>query len=84
MALGLKFANKTQLLAELRTRYKRAEKEEVYRLAYKLYEAYLAGDITAADIQTAWGLTSGQLNTFRTKVQGYHDVYAQQLNAVGE
>lgn len=84
MALGLKHATKAQLLDALRARYKSASKEEVYRLAYKLYEAYLAGDITGADIKSAWGFNNQQLTTFQTKVQGLHDTYAQILSATGE
>ena len=61
-------ATKAQYAAAIRQAYRDATKEESWRLAYKIYSRYQAGDFTAAQLAAAFGITVGKLNTFATNV----------------
>ena len=77
-------ATKQDYANALRAAYKDAEKEELYRLSYKLYSRYDAGDLTAQELRTAFGMTPSEFSVFATKVQGYHDAWVTMRAAVGE
>jgi hypothetical protein len=78
-------ATKAQYAAAIRETYKHAEKEELYRLAYKLYSRYQAGDFTAAQLRAAFGMTTPEFNDFATnKLIPAHDAWIAMQSAVGE
>lgn len=78
-------ATKADYAAGIRQAYKEFTKEELWRLAYKLYERYQARDFTAAQLRTAFGMTTPQFNDFaKNKLIPAHDRYAELLAAVGE
>ena len=85
MALTLKYQTKAQLLTRLRERYRTLSKHELAKLAAWLYDRYVAGDFTAAQIRTAFGLdTAAKWDAFRTKIQTLRDQYVAIDGAVGE
>ena len=78
-------ATKAQYAAAIREAYRNAEKEELYRVAYKLYSRYQAGDFTAAQLMTAFNMTGPELTTFaNTKLIPYHDAWVVMQTAVAE
>jgi len=85
MALTLRYQTKAQLLARLRERYRTLSKHELAKLAAWLYDRYVAGDFTAAQIRTAFSLdTTAKWDAFRTKIQALRDQYVAIDGAVGE
>jgi glutathione S-transferase len=85
MALTLKYQTKAQLLARLRERYRTLSKHNLAKLAAWLYDRYVDGDFTAAQIRTAFGLdTQAKWDAFRTKIQALRDQYVSIEGAVGE
>lgn len=84
MALNLKHATKTQLVQRLRERFKAASREEVWRMAAMLKSHYDAGDFTAAQLRTAFGMTAGQFSTFADKLLVWANKWADLKAANGE
>jgi glutathione S-transferase len=85
MALTLKYQTKAQLLTRLRERYRTLSKHELAKLAAWLYDRYVDGDFTAAQIRTAFGLdTQAKWDVFRIKIQTLRDQYVAIDGAVGE
>ena len=78
-------ATKAQYASAIREAYRNAEKEELYRVAYKLYSRYQAGDFTAAQLMAAFNMTGPELTTFaNTKLIPYHDAWVVMQTAVAE
>ena len=85
MALTLKHATKAQLAAAFRERYREARGVEAGRLATKLMTWYADGDITVAQIRTAFDLdTTAKWDAFRTRTQALAAKYAELVAAGGE
>ena len=85
MALTLRYQTKTQLLTRLREKYKSSSKQQLAKLAAWLYDRYVDGDFTAAQIRTAFGLdTTAKWDAFRTKIQTLRDQYVAIDGTVGE
>ena len=85
MALNLKHQTAAEFVARLREKYRNSSKDECARLAYWLYERYAAGDVTQAQIRTAFGLdTTAKWTAFRDKVLALRDHWAAILAARGE
>ena len=84
MALVLKHATKAQLVERLRERFRHAEREEVWRLAAKMKHWYDAGDVTAAQLRTAFGMTAAQFSTFAGKLTTWAEKWADLQAARGE
>ena len=78
-------ATKEQYATAIRQAHKEAKKEELYRIAYKLYSRYQAGDFTAQHLMTAFNMTGPELNTFATnKLIPAHDAWVALQAAEGE
>lgn len=74
MALNLRHQTNAEFVARFKARYRRAEKEERARMAHWLYNRFAAGDITQAQIRTAFNLSTTQEWTdFRDKVLALRD-----------
>jgi len=76
MALKLQHQTAAQFVARLRQRWQDADKDEKARIGAWLLARYDAGDITAAQIRTAFNLTAGQLTTFATRLRALADARA--------
>jgi len=75
MAIVLKYATKTKLIAALALAYESSTGLETERLAAKLYDAYFAGDITEAEITAHYSLTKNQFDKFIGDVKIQSDKY---------
>lgn len=85
MALPIKHQTPAQFLARFRERYRNAEREECARMAAWLYNAYQAGEFTAAQIRTAFNLnTQAKWDAFRNKVMTLRDQWVAIQEAKGE
>lgn len=84
MALNLKYQTTQEFANRLRERYRTSDKEECARLAAWLYDHYQAGDFTAAQLRTAFGMDTTQFQTFVTKVQTLRDHWLAVQAAQGE
>ena len=60
MPLDLKHQTKVQYLQRLRRDYRAAVKMEACRLAHRILKHLSDGDVTQAQMQTAWGMTAGE------------------------
>lgn len=69
MALNLKHQTPAQFVARFREAYRNAEREQVARMARWLLLRIAAGDITDAQVRSAFGLTVTQWNTKKTLMQ---------------
>ena len=69
MALDLQHQTPAQFAARLSARFKAASGVEKGRLATWLYDRYQAGDVTAAQLRNAFGMTVTQFNAFVTRIQ---------------
>jgi len=78
-------ATKAQYAAAIRAAFKDATKEEAWRIAFKIYSRFQAGDFTAQQLATAFGVTVAELNTFATNVLiPAHDNYLALQAAEGQ
>ena len=68
MALNLQHQTATQFAARLRERYRNCTKQETARLAKWILDHLEAGDFTDLQIRNAFGLTSGQWTTLKSKM----------------
>ena len=69
MALNLQHQTAAEFAARLVVRFKAASQMEKGRLATWIYDHYQAGDFTALQLRTAFGMTVTQFNTFVTRIQ---------------
>ena len=83
--LGLQHQTAAAFAARLRERYRSAEREELVRFAWWIIEQIVAGNVTDAQVRTAFGLTAGQYSTLKSaRLQPAHDAWAAVLAAKGE
>jgi len=76
MALTLNHQTVAQFVTRLRKRIAAADKLEKARLATWLYDRFAAGDITQAQIRTAFDLdTTAKWEAFRDKIIALRDYY---------
>jgi len=69
MAINLQHQTPAEFAARLRARFKAASQTEKGRIATWLYDHYQAGDFTALQLRTAFGMTVTQFNAFVTRIQ---------------
>lgn len=84
MALSLKYQTAAQFAARLRERYRNASKEEAARIATWILNRIEAGDITDAQVRSAFGLTAGQYTTLKTKMTNLRASWLAVQAAAGE
>lgn len=68
MALNLRHQTAAQFAARLRERYRNASREEAARIATWVLDRIEAGDITDAQMRTAFSLTAAQWTTLKAKM----------------
>jgi hypothetical protein len=73
-----------QLAARFRAAYRAASREQAARLAYWLLERINAGQVTDAQVQSAFGLTAAQYTAMKARATTLHDGWAAVLAAAGE
>ena len=69
MPISLQHQTAAQFADRLVRRFKAASQFEKGRLATWLYDRYQAGDFTAAQLRTAFGMNVTQFNAFVTRIQ---------------
>ena len=69
MALGLQHQTAAQFADRLRAKWRAAEKLEKGRLATWIIDRHTAGDITTAQIRTAFQLDAAQFTAFAARLQ---------------
>jgi hypothetical protein len=84
MALNLQHQTLPQFLARFRARFKGASKAEACRLAAVIIGYIDAGDVTDAQIKTAFGLTAGQWTTLKAKLNTMKSTHEAVQAAGGE
>jgi len=81
---ALRFQNATQFVARVREFYRDRDKEALALVAVWLRNRIAAGDLTETQVQNAFGFTTPQWNTFKTKMQSLANAYDEVNAAVGE
>lgn len=84
MALNLQYQTPAQFAARLRERYRGASREEAARLATWLLNRIEAGDLTDAQVRNAFGMTTTQYNTFKTRLTNLRTAWTAVQAAQGE
>ena len=84
MALNLQHQTAAEFVSRFREKYRNSSREECARLAAWLYDRYAAGDVTAAQIKTAFGLSDAQWLVFRDKVLALREHWLAVQAAQGE
>ena len=84
MALNLKHQTAAQFAARLRERYRNASREECARIATWILNRIEAGDITDAQVRTAFGLTVTQYNNLKTRMTNLRTNWLAVQAAAGE
>jgi hypothetical protein len=74
----------SQLADAVRDRYRSAKGEEAARLARWIMDAYDAGRFTAAQLRTAFGMTTEQLIALQTRLNALRTQLNDVENATGE
>ena len=82
--MELKHQTPAQFIARFRARYRTADKEDLARLAYWLHARYTAGDITGAQIRSAFDLNASQATAFLSRVLTLRAHWQAILDARGE
>jgi hypothetical protein len=76
--------SKAQFMARLREEYRRRSQAELAQLAYWIIERLNSGQITDAELQAAFGLSSGQYTNYKARAVTLHDDWAVILSATSE
>ena len=84
MALVLNHQTAAQFVARFREAYRNANKERAAKLAAFLYDRVQAGDVTAAQVRTAFGFTAPQFTAFQSRILALRDHYVAMQQAAGE
>lgn len=84
MALLLKHQTVQEFVARVREAYRDGDPARIIRIARFLIARVQAGDITEAQIRTAFGINVTQWNTLKDKMKGYIDADNVVKSAVGE
>jgi len=69
MAFNPKHQTKVQYLRRLRDRYRDATKMDACRLANRMLRHLADGDVTQAQMQTAWGMTAQEWTAKAVQLQ---------------
>ena len=75
MALDLHHQTPAEFAARLVARFKAASQLDKGRIATWIYDHYQAGDFTAAQLRTAFGMTTTQFTAFVTRIQTLRSRY---------
>lgn len=75
MALTLHHQTAAEFADRLVVRFKAASQVEKGRIATWIYDHYQAGDFTALQLRTAFGMTVGEFLAFVTRIQTLRDHY---------
>ena len=84
MALLLKHQTVEAFVARVRAAYRDASSERLVAIARFIVSRVQAGDITVAQVRAAFGLTSAQWTTLRTKMENLIAADNAVKSAVGE
>lgn len=84
MPLNLQHQTAAQFVARFREAYRTSNKERAAKLAAWLYDRVQAGDITAAQVRTAFGFNAAQFTAFQSRILALRDHYVAVQQAVGE
>jgi hypothetical protein len=84
MALLLKHQTAEAFVARVRAAYRDGTPTRVIAIARFIIARIQAGDITVAQVRTAFGLTSAQWTTLRTKMENLIAADNAVKSAVGE
>jgi len=84
MALLLKHQTAAQFIARFREAYRNSDRERCVQLAKFVIARIQAGDITDAQVRSAFGLNSTQWNTLKTKMNNWIAAHNTLQAAVGE
>ena len=84
MPLNPQHQTVAQYLVRLRGMFRDATKIEAARLANRIIDHILAGDVTDTQVRTAFGLNTTQYNALKTKLTTLRDNYLAVQSAAGE
>lgn len=84
MALLLKHQTVGDFVARLREAYRESQGERTVKLARFIVARVDAGDLTDVELREAFGKTTAQWNTMKTKLRGLQNSRNQILSAIGE
>lgn len=84
MALNLKHQTPAQLAARFREQFKAASGERAGKMARWLIDRIQSGDVTDAQMRSAFGLTTTQYNAMKTRMTTLANQYSAVVSARGE
>jgi len=84
MALLLKHQTAEQFIARFREAYRNSDRERCIQLARFVISRIQAGDITDAQVRSAFGLNTTQWNNLKTKMNNWITAQNTVQSAVGE
>lgn len=84
MALQLRYATLTQLGNAFRDRFRKASKEEAWRLANWLLNRIADGTFTDNQVRNFFNLTVAEYNSFKTRLQTMQSRWLELQSAAGE
>ena len=84
MALLLKHQTAAQFVSRFREAFRNSERERCVQLAKFVISRIQAGDLTDAQVRTAFGLTVTQWNNLKTKMNNWITAHNTLQAAVGE
>lgn len=84
MALILKHQTVEAFIARVRQAYRDGNSEQLVKIARFLIARVQAGDVTDAQLRTAFSLNTTQWNTLKTKMQALINADNTVKSAVGE
>jgi hypothetical protein len=84
MALLLKHQTAAQFIARFREAYRNADRERCIQLARFIISKIQAGDLTDAQVRSAFGLSAAQWTTLKNKMNSWITAQNTVQSAVGE
>jgi hypothetical protein len=84
MALLLKHQTAAQFVARFREAYRNSERERCVQLGKFVIARIQSGDLTETQVRNAFGLTTTQWNTLKTKMNNRITAWNTLQAAVGE
>jgi hypothetical protein len=84
MPILLKHQTPSQFVGRLREAYRVSSREQTAQIARWILAKLQAGDVTDAQLRTAFGLTSAQWNTVKTKMTALRNAANALKTAAGE
>lgn len=84
MALILKHQTAAAFISKIREAYREGNSEQLVKIARFLIARVQAGDVTDAQLRTAFGLNTTQWNTLKSKMQALITADNTVKSAVGE